>query len=71
MMLSLSDKWAPVLVAQPETGMGYQIASVVLRDGRRFDQVLIVGGVLTEIGGKKEIPFAEQEIVEIQVTHGK
>src|SRR5271154_4657890 len=26
-MISLSDKWARQLVSQPETGMGYQIAS--------------------------------------------
>jgi hypothetical protein len=70
-MLSLSNKWAPVLVAQPETGMGYQITSVVLRDGRRFDRVMIVGGIITEIAGSKDIPFAEDEIVEIRVTHGK
>jgi hypothetical protein len=69
-MLSLSNKWAPVLVAQPETGMGYQIASVVLRDGRQFDHVMIVGGIITEIAGSKEIPFAEDQIVEIRVNHG-
>jgi len=70
-MLSLSNKWAPVLVAQPETGMSYQIASVVLRDGRRFDHTMIVGGIITEIAGSTEIPFTEDEIVEIRVTHGK
>ena len=31
-MLQLSDKWAPVLLAQPETGMGYQIVSTYLMD---------------------------------------
>ena len=51
--------------------MGYQIASIVLRDGTRFDHVMIVGGVVTEIAGIKEIPFTEAEIVEIHVTHGK
>lgn len=70
-MLALSDKWAPILVAQPETGMGYQIATVVLRDGTQIDQVTIVGGIVTEIAGNKEIPFSEDEIVEIRVTHGK
>lgn len=70
-MLALSAKWAPKLVAQPETGMEYQIASVILKDGRRFDQVVIVGGYLTRVKGMKEIPFSEDEIADIVVTHDK
>lgn len=42
-MLALTDKWAPILTSQPETGMNYQIASVFLRDGRRFNDVTISG----------------------------
>ena len=42
-MLPLSGKWASKLAAEPETGMGYQIASILLKDGKRFDQVVIVG----------------------------
>jgi hypothetical protein len=67
-MLALSSKWAPVLLAQPETGMGYQIASVHLQDGRRFDDVVIVGGYVTAIGTSTAIPFEEPEIVEIVVS---
>ncbi len=70
-MLELSKKWAPVLLAQPETGMSYRIVSVLLRDGRRFDRVTIVGGTIAEVNGKKEIPFSEAEIADIKVTHGK
>jgi len=51
--------------------MGYQIASVTLKDGRRFDQVVIVGGYLTRIKGLKDIPFSEDEIADIVVTHDK
>ena len=69
-MLELSEKWAPVLLAQPETGMGYQIASVSLLDGRRFDRVTIVGGTITDVNGVKEIPFREDEIADITVRHG-
>lgn len=70
-MLQLSEKWASTLLSQPETGMDYQIASVFLRDGRRFDRVTIVGGMITNIGGNKEIPFREEEIADIKVTHEK
>lgn len=68
-MLQLSEKWAPILLSQPETGMDYQIASVFLRDGRRFDRVMIVGGMITSVDGNRETPFREEEIMDIKVTH--
>ena len=67
-MLQLSDKWAPLLVRQPETGMGYQIATVVLSNGRRFNDVLIQQGLITRIKGLTVIPFSESEIIDIIVT---
>ncbi len=70
-MLALSNKWAPILVSQPETGMGYQVASVFLIDGRRFDRVSIVGGFIVKIGDSTNIPFKEAEIENIVVNHGK
>lgn len=70
-MLALSNKWAAELVAQPETGMGYQIATIVLKDGRRYEQAVIVGGYVTKIRGLKDIPFAEADIRQIIVTHAK
>ena len=56
---------------QPETGMGYQIVSVVLRDGTRYDQVVVDSGYITQIKGFKRIPFSEEDIQEIIVTHDK
>jgi len=70
-MLQLSDKWGALLVAEPETGPGYQVASVVLRDGRRYDQVVIEGGYITRIKDLAEIPFGEDQIAGIVVTHEK
>jgi hypothetical protein len=71
LMLALSNKWAPLLTGQPETGMGFQIASVYLIDGQRFDRCLIAGGYITKIGESSEIPFKEEEIARIAVNHGK
>jgi len=68
-MLQLSDKWGPVLVSQPETGLGYQVASIILKDGTRYDQVLIEAGYIARIRGLEEIPFGEDQIAEIIVTH--
>jgi hypothetical protein len=67
-MLILDKKWAEVLISQPETGMGYQAATVHLSDGRRFDGVMIVEGKITIINGDPNIPFLEEEIANIIVT---
>ena len=70
-MLALSKKWVPILQSQPETGMGYQIASVFLMDGRRFDHVAIVDGYITKVGTSSAIPLNEAEIERIVVDHSK
>ena len=70
-MIALTDRWGPILVTQPESGMGYQTATVVLRDGREFPNVMIVGGFITEVDGKKEVSFREEDIADIRVTHGR
>jgi hypothetical protein len=69
--LQLPEKWAPRLLAQPETGMGYQTAAITLRDGSVIEDALIVGGTITEIRGYDTIPFSAGEISDITVTHRK
>lgn len=70
-MIKLSTKWALELAEKPETGMGYQVVSIVLKNNKRFDQVIVVEGQITEIRGRKDIPFTEDQIAEIIVTHDK
>lgn len=70
-MIQLSPKWVQKLIASPETGMGYQVVTIVLRDGVRFEQVVIVDGCITQIKGRDDIPFTEGDIQEIVVTHDK
>jgi hypothetical protein len=69
--LQLPEKWAPRLLAQPETGMGYQTAAITLRDGSVIEDALIVGGTITEIRGYDTIPFSAGDISDITVTHRK
>jgi hypothetical protein len=69
-MLKLSAKWAPVINSMPETGMGYVILSVILKDGRRFDRVCIDSGVITKIGDSITIPFTEDDIAEFTNQDG-
>lgn len=70
-MKDLSPKWASLLASEPETGMGYQIVSVVLEDGRRFDQVVVIEGRVSQVRGHREIPFDSDQIASLVVTHDK
>ena len=51
--------------------MGYYVVSVILQDGRKFDQVVIDSGYIAKVRGYKDIPFQESDIREIKVTHDK
>ena len=68
-MIHLGDQWARDLISQPESGMGYQIVTVLLRDGRRFEKVAIVGGTIASVDGYSDVPFDESDIEKILVTH--
>ncbi len=52
-----------------ETGIGYQVVSVELRDGRKFDQVVTSEGHVIEVRGFKEIPFSPDEVACVNVNH--
>lgn len=70
-MIPLNEFWKAQLMNQPETGMGYQVASIRLVDGRSFEDVLIVDGAIYEVGGTSEIPFSSaDEIASIKVRSG-
>ncbi len=70
-MILLSEKWVRELVSKPETGMGYQVISVILKDGRKFDQAVVIEGQVTEVRGYDDVPFCEDQIAEIILTHEK
>jgi hypothetical protein len=52
-----------------ETGIGYQVVSVELQDGRKFDQVVTSEGHIIEVRGHKEIPFSAEEVAAVSVNH--
>lgn len=70
-MIKLSSKWTSELANKPETGMGYQVVTIVLKDGKKIDQVAVVEGKITEIRGREDIPFTEDQIDQIILTHDK
>jgi len=52
-----------------ETGIGYQVVSVGLKDGRHFDQVATSEGCIIEVRGFKEIPFSPEDVASVSVNH--
>ena len=66
-----AGKWAETVKRLPETGMGYTVVSVTLRDGRHFDQAVVDSGYLARVRGLAEVPFTEDDIAEITATHAK
>jgi len=52
-----------------ETGIGYQVISVELKNGRYFDQVVASEGCIIEVRGYEGIPFAPEEIASVIVNH--
>lgn len=68
-MVELTPRWAEELARRPETGMGYQIVTIVLKDAIRFDQVVIIDGRITGIRGLNDIPFGANDIQQIILTH--
>ena len=57
------------LKKSPETGIGYQVASVKLNDGRIFDQVIASEGCIIEVRGYSEIPFKPEDVQSVTVNH--
>ena len=52
-----------------ETGPGYQVVSVILRNGKRFDQVVASEGCVIHVRGHREIPFAPDDVASVAVNH--
>ena len=59
-------------MSKPETGMDYQIVAITLKDGRKIEDIAIIGhSIIGEIRGHDDVPFDPNEIVSIEVTHRK
>jgi len=54
---------------EKETGIGYQVVSVKLKDGRCFDQVVASEGCIIQVRGHEVVPFAPDEVASVSVNH--
>ena len=61
-MMKIPDKFTKQLMEAGETGMGYLVVNIVLKDGRQINQVAIVDGRIAQIRGMDKIPFKEDDI---------
>jgi hypothetical protein len=66
-----SGDWSDTVRTLGETGMGYTVASITLKDGRQFDQVVIDSGHVTRVRGLPDVPFTENDIAAIKENHQK
>ena|ERR1700730_18587984 len=57
------------LKREKETGIGYQVVSVKLKDGRCFEQVVASEGCIIQVRGHKDVPFAPDEVESVRVNH--
>ena len=60
---------ADLLKRDKETGIGYQVVSVQLKDGRYFDQAVASEGCIITVRGYKDVPFAPDEVEWDEVNH--
>ena len=54
-----------------ETGIGYQVVSVDLKDGRHFGQVIASEGHIIAVKGYGDVPFGPDEIERVILNHHK
>lgn len=59
------------LKTNKETGFGYHIVSVHLKDGRHFDQVIVSECCIIAVKGYDTVPFSESDVQWISVNHNK
>jgi hypothetical protein len=68
-LTAIPRELAELLKRQGETGMGYQVVSVTLKNGKRFDQVVASEGFIIHVRGHKDVPFSSDEMASVDVNH--
>jgi hypothetical protein len=68
-LVQIPSRFVDQLKQSNETGIGYQVLSVELTDGRSFDQVSASEGCIIEVRGYKEIPFVPDDLGSVRVNH--
>ena len=65
MQVHLADRWIQHLCRLPETGMGYHVVDVVLRNGQRVRNILVYNSEHMEWPSNKD-PIRTDDILELR-----
>jgi len=68
-LIPIPRELAEHLKRQSETGMGYHVVSVTLKNGQHFDQVVASEGFIIQVRGHRDVPFAADDVAAVDVTH--
>src|SRR5438874_12801577 len=67
---TLPQKLRQFLLDQPETTQDLHVVSVILKDGRVFEDVAISHcSLVAAVRGHAHVPFDAKDITELRVTH--
>jgi hypothetical protein len=67
---TLPQRLRQFLLDQPETTDGLHVVSVVLKDGRVFEDVAISQcSLIAAVRGHEHVPFDATDVIELRVTH--
>ena len=68
-LVAIPWRFVDQLKEAEETGIGYQVVGIKLKDGRSFDQVAVSDGCIVEVRGHRNIPFAPEEVASLTINH--
>jgi len=68
-LIPIPRELAESLKRQGETGMGYQVVSVTLKNGKHFDQVVASEGYVIQVRGYKDVPFTTDDVASVSLNH--
>jgi hypothetical protein len=68
-LVQIPNRFVDPLKQAKETGIGYQVVSVELKDGRSFDQVVTSEGCIIEVRGYRKVPFSSDDVASVRVNH--
>jgi hypothetical protein len=68
-LVLIPNEFVHQLKQDKETGLGYQVVSVTLKDGSLFEQVATSEGSVIQVRGYDEIPFSAEDVAAVRVNH--
>jgi hypothetical protein len=68
-LVPIPHEHASLLKHHRETGMGYHVISVTLKNGKHFEQVLTSEGCVIQVRGHRDVPFSPEDVAAVDVNH--